>query len=117
MSEAVKSGNVDFFKLMTALLEIAKEGPRSPIEYALITKRPLNLTITIEKNEVIKVERDPHTISKLRSVVESAEGTRPTGGGTTIKAAAKKLGIKLRRGRPQEIKTPNKKIKRRIKGK
>ena len=46
--KAVKFGDTDFFKVLASLLETAKQGPRSPLEFALIRNRPKNLVILTE---------------------------------------------------------------------
>ena len=115
MIDAVKTGDAEFFRIVADLLEIAKEGPRSPNEHALITKRRMVFQSTIQNDVLVKFKRAPTTISTLRSVVEKETGNRPSA--TWTKAAAKRLGIEIRRGRPEGNKEVAQKIKRRIKGK
>jgi hypothetical protein len=113
---AIKKRDAGFLLVLADLVEIASNGPRSPIEHSLLASVLDRVEITTDKKgKILKVEVPPASISSLRSAVEKRTGTRPSP--TATRHAAKRLKIGVKRGRPQEKQATKANKKRRIKAK
>ena len=91
IEQAIRKGDLPFFKALTDMAQrvIGGSAPASPIEHCLAE---LRLWQAVEGAK-------PMTETSLRRYVQEITGTEFSG--ITVRVAAMRIGIKLKKGRPK----------------